>query len=62
MLALTRPRSRTAFRALSLLLAGLALAGCGINTIPTLQERAKASWSEVLSQYQRRADLNPQSG
>ena len=35
MLALTRPRSRTAFRALSLLLAGLALAGCGINTIPT---------------------------
>ncbi|HEY9520299.1 MAG TPA: LemA family protein [Methyloceanibacter sp.] len=59
MLALMRPRSRTAFRALSLLLAGLALAGCGINTIPTLQERAKASWSEVLSQYQRRADLIP---
>jgi len=59
MLALTRPRSRTAFRALSLLLAGLALAGCGINTIPTLQERAKASWSEVLNQYQRRADLIP---
>jgi LemA protein len=42
-----------------LLLAGLALAGCGINTIPTLQERAKASWSEVLNQYQRRADLIP---
>ena len=59
MLALMRPRSRTAFHALSLLLAGLALAGCGINTIPTLQERAKASWSEVLSQYQRRADLIP---
>ena len=59
MLALTRPHSRTAFRALSLLLAGLALAGCGINTIPTLQERAKASWSEVLNQYQRRADLIP---
>jgi LemA protein len=59
MLALMRPCSRTAFRALSLLLAGLALAGCGINTIPTLQERAKASWSEVLSQYQRRADLIP---
>ena len=37
----------------------LALAGCGINTIPTLQERAKASWSEVLNQYQRRADLIP---
>ena len=35
------------------------LAGCGYNTIPTLQERAKASWSEVLNQYQRRADLIP---
>jgi LemA protein len=35
------------------------LAGCGINTIPTLQERAKAAWSEVLNQYQRRADLIP---
>ncbi len=35
------------------------LAGCGINTIPTLQEQAKAAWSEVLNQYQRRADLIP---
>ena len=59
MLALAQPRSHTAVRALSLLFAGLALAGCGINTIPTLQERAKASWSEVLNQYQRRADLIP---
>ena len=59
MLALTRPRSRTFVRALALAIASLALAGCGINTIPTLQERAKASWSEVLNQYQRRADLIP---
>jgi LemA protein len=59
MLALTRPRSRTFVHALALAIAGLALAGCGINTIPTLQERAKASWSEVLNQYQRRADLIP---
>jgi LemA protein len=59
MLALAHSRSHTAVRALSLLLACLALAGCGINTIPTLQERAKASWSEVLNQYQRRADLIP---
>ena len=59
MLALTRPRSRTFVRALALVIASLALAGCGINTIPTLQERAKASWSEVLNQYQRRADLIP---
>jgi len=35
------------------------LAGCGINTIPTLDERARAAWSEVLNQYQRRADLIP---
>jgi LemA protein len=46
-------------RAACLLFVGAALVGCGINTIPTLQERAKASWSEVLNQYQRRADLIP---
>ena len=59
MMALAHPRSRTFVRALALAIASLALAGCGINTIPTLQERAKASWSEVLNQYQRRADLIP---
>ncbi len=59
MLALAHPRSRIFVRALALAIAGLALGGCGINTIPTLQERAKASWSEVLNQYQRRADLIP---
>ncbi|HLL26393.1 MAG TPA: LemA family protein [Xanthobacteraceae bacterium] len=37
----------------------LNLAGCGINTIPTEEERAKAAWSEVLNQYQRRSDLIP---
>ena len=35
------------------------LASCGINTIPTLQETAKAKWAEVENQYQRRADLIP---
>ena len=35
------------------------LTGCGINTIPTEQEQAKAAWSEVQNQYQRRADLIP---
>jgi LemA protein len=59
MLASTRPRSRIFVRALALAIVGSALAGCGINTIPTLQERAKAAWSEVLNQYQRRADLIP---
>ncbi|MBP2147783.1 LemA family protein [Xanthobacter autotrophicus DSM 597] len=40
-------------------LAALMLAGCGINVIPTEEERAKAAWSEVLNQYQRRSDLIP---
>jgi LemA protein len=56
--ALTRAQP-SAFRAFAILLAAAMLAGCGINTIPTLQERAKAAWSEVLNQYQRRADLIP---
>lgn len=37
-----------------------ALAGCGVNTIPTKQENARAKWSEVEVQYKRRADLIPQ--
>jgi LemA protein len=59
MLALTGPRSRSASSALCVLAAAVLLAGCGINTIPTRQEQAKAAWSEVLNQYQRRADLIP---
>jgi LemA protein len=43
-----------------LVLVALLTTGCGsINTIPTYQEQVKASWSEVLNQYQRRADLIP---
>ncbi len=38
---------------------GSALSGCGYNTIPTLEEQAKARWSDVQNQYQRRADLIP---
>jgi LemA protein len=38
---------------------GLTLSGCGYNTIPTLEEEAKAKWAEVQAQYQRRADLIP---
>ena len=59
MLASTHQRSRNAARAVCLVFASALLAGCGINTIPTLQEQAKAAWSEVLNQYQRRADLIP---
>jgi LemA protein len=40
-------------------LAGLLLSGCGINNIPTNDENAKAKWSDVQNQYQRRADLIP---
>ncbi|MGE0501115.1 MAG: LemA family protein [Rhizobiaceae bacterium] len=42
-----------------LILSALCLQGCGFNTIPTADEKAKAAWSEVLNQYQRRADLIP---
>ena len=35
------------------------LASCGVNTIPTLEETAKARWADVENQYQRRADLIP---
>jgi LemA protein len=40
-------------------LLGLLVSGCGVNTIPTYEEQAKAKWSDVLNQYQRRADLIP---
>ncbi|GAA4826224.1 LemA family protein [Sphingosinicella ginsenosidimutans] len=35
------------------------LSACGINSIPTAEENAKAKWAEVQNQYQRRADLVP---
>jgi LemA protein len=50
----TRP-----FSVVALLALALSLAGCGINTIPTYEQNAKAAWSEVLNQYKRRADLIP---
>ena len=42
--------------ALALPLAAV-VAGCGINSIPTAEENAKARWADVQNQYQRRADL-----
>ena len=53
-MVMTGLRSRLA--ALALL---ATLAGCGVNNVPTLQERANAAWGEVQNQYQRRADLIP---
>ena len=49
-------RLATWFAAVS---AALALSGCGYNQFQTLDEQVKAGWSEVLNQYQRRADLIP---
>jgi LemA protein len=40
-------------------LAAVALSGCGYNQFQTKDEQVKAAWSEVLNQYQRRADLIP---
>jgi LemA protein len=48
-----------ALLALAVVIAPLALAGCGINDIPTKQEFAKAKWADVQADYQRRADLVP---
>jgi LemA protein len=54
------PASRGArLRALAVLLIATLLSGCGINVIPTLEEQAKAAWSQVQNQYQRRAELIP---
>lgn len=38
-------------------LAALALSACGINSVPTAEENAKAKWADVQAQYQRRANL-----
>jgi LemA protein len=45
--------------ALALVGIALTLCACGYNAIPTLEEQAKARWSDVENQYQRRADLIP---
>jgi len=43
----------------AVVLLGLAVSGCGYNTIPTDEEAAKAKWADVQNMYQRRADLIP---
>jgi LemA protein len=50
------PRMRSLLAAVVL---GLAVSGCGYNTIPTAEEQAKAKWADVQNNYQRRADLIP---
>jgi LemA protein len=46
-------------RLLAMLLLATTLTGCGYNDFQRLDEDAKSKWSEVLNQYQRRADLVP---
>jgi len=48
-----------AWMVMVLLAATVLLQGCGYNTLQTQDEQIKASWAEVLNQYQRRADLVP---
>ena len=52
---MTMSRISLALAAAALLL----LSGCGYNTLQSTDEQVKAAWSEVLNQYQRRADLVP---
>lgn len=60
MFASVAPRGlRASFTAAVLVLVATLVSGCGFNAIPTHEESAKAAWSEVLNQYQRRADLIP---
>ncbi|MGZ3184773.1 MAG: LemA family protein [Telluria sp.] len=53
------PLARQVRLLLALLLLGSLLSGCGYNTFQTKDEAVKAAWSEVVNQYQRRADLIP---
>lgn len=46
-------------RTLWIVILAVLLSGCGYNTFQTTDEQIKASWAEVLNQYQRRADLIP---
>ena len=57
-LALIDPIRRALLGGLAML-GVLGLSGCGYNNFQTLDEQVKAGWSEVLNQYQRRADLIP---
>ena len=59
MLPTLEDRGRRFGGVLLVLLATLALSGCGYNNFQRLDEQVRAAWSEVLNQYQRRADLIP---
>jgi len=46
-------------RFVAVAVAAASLSACGVNTIPTAEENAKAKWADVQNQYQRRSDLIP---
>ena len=46
-------------RLLAVVALPIVLSACGVNTIPTLEEQAKAKWADVQADYQRRSDLIP---
>jgi len=48
-----------ALKVVSLVVASLFLSACGYNTLQVQDEQVKSAWSEVVNQYQRRADLIP---
>ncbi|HEY1706694.1 MAG TPA: LemA family protein [Rhizomicrobium sp.] len=50
---------RRARQLLAIAVVPLALAGCGVNNIPTKDEAVKAAWGQVQNEYQRRSDLVP---
>ena len=56
---MTQQHFRLAPRWAASLLLVLGLAACDVNAVPRQDEAVKAAWSQVLNQYQRRADLIP---
>ncbi len=47
------------YRATFAMMSAFALSACGVNSVPTAEENAKAKWADVQNQYQRRSDLIP---
>ncbi len=56
---MSRSLAARAARFAVVVLAAAGLSACGVNSVPTAEENAKAKWADVESAYQRRADLVP---
>src|SRR5512133_1255188 len=55
----SHPKENNMKRWFLMMLFAMSLTGCGYNDFQRLDEQSKSAWSEVLNQYQRRADLVP---